>query len=252
MGSSHRVSFITLFFLFFSTLFAETTYELVVLVSSRNLQYETGEQFFTSLAKQGVGSKLGHAWIVLCKKEENTIVEWQEGGHSGEFGIIAPRYFERLLQAAEDPTMKNPIQVLYEPLNDGLFEQGSGDNVPTYAAAFSLTKEGYEKLQALLTEGSPEYPFHQWSLTQQNCVHFILTCLGRIGIVVDAHVVMRVDPVTIICGKKVPMWTEDRYALLKVETPERLESELQKLVSLGLAREALTIYKEYIHDKPTR
>ena len=141
------------------------------------------------------------------------------------------------MQAANTPEVANPIQVLFDPLEDGIFEKGSGGYIPTYAVSFSLTEEGYEQIRSLLEEGSQEYPFHRWSMTNYNCVRFVLTCLGRIGIVLDAKTTMDIAEPTILQGQKVHMWSDRRFSSLIVETPEKLESELKRMVSLGIAHE---------------
>lgn len=211
--------------------------ELVVYVSSRGLQYESGERFFESLLKQGDSPRIGHAWVALCKKNEREVVERIEGGHSGEFGVIAPQYLERLVQSALNPDIANPIQVLYEPLEDGQFEKGGGGYTPTFAASFSLTEEGYDAISTLLEGHSGAYPFHRWSLTNFTCVRFVLTCLGRIGIILDATTRMNVESVVSIRGTPLRMWTDSRFSSLIVETPEKLESELKRMVALGVACE---------------
>jgi len=235
MESVGRIWYL-IFFCFYPLIAWSHEQELIVYVSSQGMEYETGELFFESLLKQGSSPRVGHAWVALCRKSENGIVDRIEGGHSGEFGIIAPQYLERLIKASMNTEILNPIQVLYEPLEDGIFEKGSGGYTYTYAASFSLTDDGYDKIHCLLEEGSQEYPFHRWSLTHYNCVRFVLTCLGRIGIVLDAATEMAISPTTTIRGKSVHMWTDSRFSSIVVETPEKLESELKRMVSLGIAQ----------------
>lgn len=235
MENCYRILLNVLFAIF--PFFAwSSSYELVVYVSAQGLKYETGELFFESLLKQGISPRVGHAWVSLSKKDDQGQIERVEGGHSGEFGVIAPQYLDRLLFSAEDPNNPNPIQVLYEPLEDGIFEQGSGGYLPTYAASFDLTEEGYRNIHSLLQEGSSEYPFHKWSLVQYNCVRFVSTCLGRIGIALDTATEMVVSQKTKIRGAYVPMWTDRSFSSVILDTPEKLESELRRLVSLGVAQ----------------
>lgn len=218
---------------------AEHTYSMSVYVSSRGLQYTNSEEFFESLIRQKGTPTVGHAWIRLIEKDDETVVQDIEGGHSGEFGLIAPQYFTRLLQESENPLVENPVQVLFQPLYDGRFEKGSGDNKPTYAATFDLTQEGFLSLCSLIDVSSGEYPFYKWSLTENNCVIFVLTCLGRIGIVLDARNVVQISPVTFIRGVPIKMWSDERYSQIEVATPDKLEVELKQLVALGIAREAI-------------
>lgn len=232
-----RNRMVYLIFFFFSSMLLADERELVVHVSSQGLRYETGEVFLESLLNQGASPRIGHAWVALCKKNDKGIVERIEGGHSGEFGIIAPQYLERLVQSALNPDIANPIQVLYEPLEDGQFERGGGGYTPTFVASFSLTEEGYDTLRTLLEGHSEGYPFHLWSLTNYTCVRFVLTCLGRIGIVLDATTRMIVEPVISIRGTPLRMWTDSRFSSLIVDTPEKLEDELKRMVALGVARE---------------
>lgn len=213
------------------------SYQLCVLVSSRALDYTNAETFFESLLKQKGTPTVGHAWIKLIEKEGSVTVREIEGGHSGEFGVIAPQYFTRLLKESENPAIENPVQVLYQPIFDGCLEFGNGGHVPTFKAIFELTEEGFSTLLTLLDDKSGQYAFSKWSMTENNCVRFVLTCLGRIGIVLDATNVVQIPPVAKINGLLIKMWKDERYSKLEVVTPEKLESELRQLVALGMARE---------------
>ena len=217
----------------------ENAYELVVFVSSKNLNYTNAELFFDSLLAQEKTPTVGHAWIRLVERDNDKVIRTIDGGHSGEFGIIAPQYFARLVLNAQNPNVENPVQVLYQPLFDGQFERGDGGNVPTYGAAFSLTKEGYLSLCSLFEKGEGEYPFYKWSLTEYNCVQFVITCLARIGIVLDVKNVVQIPAVTRINGVPIRMWSDERFSTIEVSTPEKLEAELRQLVALGVAQECI-------------
>lgn len=219
------------------------SYQLVVLVDSKQLQYDTASHFFDSLLAQDTSPTVGHAWILLVRRDDRGKFEWIEGGHSGEFGVIAPRYLDQLLHASQSRCEQDPIQVLFRPLNDGIFERGNGGHMPTCAASFALTKEGYVAIRALLDQESGAYPFNTWSLIELHCVRFVLTCLGRIGIVLDAHCMVQIPQTITVVGQPIRMWSNQRFSCIDVETPEKLEIELQKLVRLGLAQDVLQWYK---------
>src|SRR4051812_46329911 len=76
------------------------SFYLVFLVSAHHLDYSCSYRFCRTLAKHPRdGSKngdVGHAWIYLYGKRggEEIIVE---GGHSGELGLLQPRYLDGVM-----------------------------------------------------------------------------------------------------------------------------------------------------------
>ena len=240
--SRNEPSVIAIFFLWLislSPLFAIPVYQMTVCVSSKQLQYSNAEAFFDSLLKQGSAPTIGHAWIRLSLLEEGIPIQTIEGGHSGEFGVLAPQYFTMLLMEAKKEEVTDPVRVLFQPMHDGVFERGDGGHIPTYALTIDIEEEAYLSLLSLMDVKKSEYPFSTWSMTEHNCVRFVLTCLGRIGIVLDATNVIQIPPVTFIGGQPVRMWSDARYATIEVPTPEKLESELKKLAASGIGVESV-------------
>lgn len=207
-------------------LFANDPY-IIFLVEARKLDVSSNSSLIRSIAKHpSDGSKnsdVGHAWIYFYDGEQVI-----EGGHSGETGLLQPRYLDGVFHLAEqnDP---NPIRYLYTSQKDGYFEVGSGGHQPTLAAYMPLTLEQAQSIKNLICS----YPFQNYSIAGRSCCHFIEAILFLLGHSVDASETITINP--ILCGKKV--WTDPVYSTLTFGSPDRLQKELRKLIHNGDAQE---------------
>ena len=78
----------------------KSDYYLVVLVDARHLDYSSPSNYFSTMANGlfwAQDPNTGHAWIVLAGKKDGKSYVF-EGGHTGEFGIAAPKYFDEVKQ----------------------------------------------------------------------------------------------------------------------------------------------------------
>jgi hypothetical protein len=130
----------------------DSEYNLIVLVDARHLDYSSPQAFFLSM-RYGLflpqEPTIGHAWIILSGKIDGR--DWSfEGGHTGEFGLTAPRYFDEVIRRSLENNERNPASYLFSSLHDGCLQEGSGGHIPTYAAAFPLTQEGFLRVHHLL------------------------------------------------------------------------------------------------------
>ena len=215
----------------------EGEYTLVVLVDARHLDYTSPSGYLKTLS-EALSPHTGHAWILLIGKKDGQ--PWVfEGGHTGEFGRLAPRYFDELLRLSrcKDP---NPAQYLFSPLPDGQLEIGSGGHLPTFAAAFSITEQGFARIMRLFEPDG--YNFSEWGLRGPHCVHFVLTCLASIGVDLSCTRQIELPSSFVYNGEQISLWTDSAYSVLTTETPEFLEEQLLGKVSQGEARIATKWY----------
>jgi hypothetical protein len=213
-------------------------------VEARHLNYSSPENFLHTLSS-GLffphNPTIGHAWVVLSGKKDGKPFLF-EGGHTGEFGLLAPKYLDELIRLSvlHDP---DPARYLFEVLPDGKLEIGSGDHVPTLAAAFPITEQGFLRIYSIL--GPEGYDFSRWGLQGPQCVRFALTCMAAIGVEMECREILNLPRSFTYQNRTLPLWTHPAYASLTVETPDLLEKKLWKLVREKKAFLAMSWYRDY-------
>ncbi len=218
-------------------------YFLVVLVNARHPDYSSPFAYVWDLTWNYIIENqpdTGHAWIVLSGKKSGK--RWIfEGGHSVNCNAVMPGYVKKMIGLACEDTENNPARSLFNATNEGLFEYGSGNNKPTFAAAFPLTKDGFDRTIKILEN----YQFENWGLRGPNCVQLVQTCLSAVG--VDCSLYDTVDvPETInFFGNQVRLWSDPSYARLPVKTPDLLEKRLFDLVKTKQASAAMHWYTNF-------
>ncbi|MBS4164509.1 Uncharacterized protein PRO82_001838 [Candidatus Protochlamydia amoebophila] len=234
----------------------EENYFLIILVNARHLDYTDTRSFFHTVAKHPrdatKNGDLGHAWIYLQGNIDGRIVVI-EGGHSGERGMTDVRYFDGIMNYNDwgyvNPTLEqrkhpcyepNPAKYLWATLNDGYFQQGTGGHKPTYAAKISLTKQQFNAIiQAIKIDA---YPYHYYSLTQQQCSNFVSKISELAGLKLESEIAMPIYPSVWYRGQMVRLWEDPQYSVIKLATPDILEKSLMKAVQKGNAEYALDWY----------
>jgi hypothetical protein len=216
-------------------------YYLVVLVDAKHLDYSTPGKYFETLS-YGLFKRhdpnIGHAWIILCGQDAHGTFLF-EGGHTGEFGCIAPKYFDHIVDLSIHKKSENPITYLYTLLPDGQVEIGSGGHHPTFAAAFSLNQEGFFRIKKLIAK---EYDFSSWGILGPNCVQFARVCLAATGIQINCEEEIPIPQVFSINGEKIRLWENPAFSCILAQTPELLEKRLLELVQNGQALPATRWY----------
>ena len=202
-------------------------YFLHVFVNAHGFDYSCPERYFEGLSQY---KDTGHAWIALevCRTDGR---HWRcECGHTGEFGLRAPRYFDHL-RALSAQGEENPARYLFTILSDGQLEFGSGEHKPTLAVRFPLMERQFYRILRLFNPDG--YDFFSWALKGPNCVEFVRTCLACADIYVDCFEPL-VLPSSFFWGdEQIFLWKESSYAALTVSTPERLEKALVELIEQG-------------------
>jgi hypothetical protein len=223
----------------------ETPYYLVLLVAARRLDYSSGRQLLKTIACHpsdgGKNSDVGHAWIML--KGDQGILE---GGHTGEFGRVQPRYFDGVAQLMEngDP---NPVRYLWAVQKDGCFQRGSGGFFPTFAAKVNLTRNQYEEVRAYILSNC--YPYQDYSLTGNQCAVFVSRVAGLVGLDLEHSLTICLEPCIQIQGEMIPLWQDSRYSRLTVSTPDILEKSLMDAVRRKRAENATAWYRKSYQRK---
>lgn len=226
----------------------ESDYFLIVLVNARHLDYTDTVSFFNTVAKHpSDGSRngdFGHAWIFLKGKLNGKTVAI-EGGHSGERGMVQARYFDGIMNYNDSisPYEPNPAKYLWETLNDGYFERGSGGHRPTFAAKVDLTEEEFLKILTFIHPSS--YPYEQYALIGQQCSSFAVQAAALAHFFFESETSMALRPRVWYGNQWVRLWEDPCYSTIRFATPDVIEKGLMKAVREGRAENAMTWYKNY-------
>ncbi len=214
---------------------------LVILVDAKHLDYSTPGKYFETL-KFGLFKRhdpnIGHAWVILYGKDATGTFVF-EGGHTGEFGCIAPKYFDHIVDLSMTNESKNPVAYLYTLLPDGQIQLGSGGHRPSFAAAFPLNLEGFLRIKRLIGR---EYDFSSWGILGPNCVQFARACLAATGIQINCEEEIPIPQVFSINGEEIRLWENPAFSCILAQTPELLEKRLIELVQNGQALPASRWY----------
>jgi len=234
--------------------FIETDYYIVFLVAAFHLDYWDNKELIASLMKYGRRKgEIGHSWVYL-KGIKDGRPYTLEGGQSGQSGKTQPRFYEGvnnyIRYGYANPTYSqkrnprhepNPIQYLWEELNDGFFQKGNGGHKPTYAAKIDLTEEQFSRILDFM---DPEkYPYENFSLVGNQCSSFVAKLASMAGLSIEDQVTVKIDPIIIVGKKEYRLWTDLKYSEITFSTPDLIERSLMYAVSEGQAEYALGWYQ---------
>ena len=219
-----------------TSLTESTEYFIVFLVDAKHLDYTNSQTFLKTFTKHpSTGNKecnVGHAWIYLKGMDKNNKSIVIEGGHSGELGVSKLRYVDGISLLAQNNN-GNPISYLWEPLNDGFFQQGNGGHNPTFAAKVNLTKQQFWDIYTFIHPKN--YPYKEYSLTARQCASFIAQIAALLDICIESEVTLPINQYAFFLGQKIPLWTDSRYSEITFSSPDIIEKSLFDLVSKGHA-----------------
>jgi hypothetical protein len=236
---------------------------LVLLVDAKHLNYSNSQKLLQSLAKNpesfSKNGSFGHAWIYVRGIIDGHCVE-VEGGHSGERGILDPKYFDGIMNYIEygqaNPTKErvekiydepDPIKYLWAPLHDGFYQKGSGGHEPTFAAKIDITNEQFKKIIDFINPAN--YDYANYSLTHHQCTSFVAQVAALIGVNLPYEITVPVQQHVRFGLTKYQLWTDPFYSKLTIPSPDVLEKSLIQLVIDGHAEDALDRYLRYCRDK---
>jgi hypothetical protein len=235
----------------------ETGYFLVVLVNARHLDYTECRSLIGTIAKHpSDGSKsadIGHAWICLQGEIEGQPF-YLEGGHSGETGLFQARYFEGIINNVEyglpNPTQAqcrecahyepDPVNYLWEVQQDGFFQAGSGGHRPSYALKVPLSREQFQAILAFIRT----YDFANYSLQGNQCTTFAAGIAAIAGLELECAVRLQIPSALTLKDASLRLWSDARYSILSVPSPDVLEKSMMQAVREGRAACALEWYQK--------
>ncbi|MFT4553602.1 MAG: hypothetical protein ACI9S8_002243 [Chlamydiales bacterium] len=238
----------------------EGDYFLVFLVDARHLDYSDSKQLVKSLAKNPVsrrkGLDVGHAWVFLQGKKDGKNY-FVEGGHSGEWGVIQPKYFQGVMNYIDygyaNPSVEqkkrprveeNPIKYLWASLYDGEFQQGSGGHKPTFAARIELDEQQFHLIEYFML--SSQYNYRDYSMTRNQCSSFLAQIATLVDLDLEEEVTVDIVPVMTFGGRVLPLWKDPAYSKITFSSPDIIERSLMRAVREGRAKYALPWYKESV------
>lgn len=242
-------------------LMKETDFFLIVLVDARHLDYTENGSLLRTIAKHpSDGSKngdVGHAWIYLQGIIDGKCV-CIEGGHSGEVGMIQPKYFEGVMNYIDygyaDPNRiqrenprhePNPIKYMQEHLKDGFFQKGHGHHVPTYAAKIDISAEQFDRILKFIQE----YSYDDYALCENQCSTFVAKVAAITNFSIAHSITMTVAQTVVFQGEKFVLWRDPKYATLTFSTPDIIERSLIQAVAEGCAEYALPWYFDQVDSQ---
>lgn len=230
-----------------------TPFFLVLLVDARHFDYQDGLALFRSIHVQRDGRcDVGHAWILLGGVHDGKEQVW-EGGHTGEFGLIEPRYLEGVLWLTEGHTLRmhdgrlflgddpNPVRFLHTYLSDGMWQQGSGGHAPSYAIGMDIDEPTFRAIYAYAMGGA--YDFSKYSLTSNQCVTFVAKIAALAGCSLAHEVTVTLPNSCSLEGKERTLWQDPLYASITFSTPDVLEASMMEAVQEGRLMPALEWYR---------
>ena len=226
-----------LLLILFTTAHAQQPF-LILLVDAPHFNYNDSNSLLATWAKHpATGCKrghVGHAWIYLAG--ERGIFE---GGHSGETGVVNPKYLEGIARRADEGS-PNPAAYLWESLDDGFLQIGNGGHRPTYAVAITLNALQYDAIARFVDPRC--YPYRCYSLTRRQCVSFVAQVAALAGLELDVDVTVGLPPHLHVGPTTLPLWRDPAYSTLSFASPDRLETSLKRAVAQGLAQPVLQWY----------
>jgi hypothetical protein len=205
---------------------SDSGYQLVVMTSSPPLNLNSLQGLAASLRKNTrfKGDRtFGHAWLRLTSPERSI-----ECGHTGDAGIEVESYEKSLARRLREGG-PDPVACLWQPLNDGARQEGSGGFIPTLAAARELAAEEFEVIWRYVES----YDFRCYSLRGPQCTSFVQGALECIGLYYDATIAIPVDQRQVFDGRHIQFWSDPQYRQLDIPMPHALEGKLRAAIDRG-------------------
>lgn len=230
---------------------AESDYFLVLLVDARHLDYSSSQCFLKTITKHPTNGckdcSVGHAWLYLQGLDANGKRFILEGGHSGELGVIKPSYFNGITAYIEGGD-ENPARYLWENLEDGYFQEGSGGHPASYAARIPLTRQQFRNILAFIDPQN--YNYKDYSLIGRQCGSLVAQVAALADVeLADIDITMDIDQDVRIGGRTIRVWTDDKYSQITFPSPDAIEKSLMQLVHEGKAEDVTDWYRKQYSDK---
>lgn len=234
---------------------------LLFCLDAPGLNYASLKDFLLTMCKHpntfNKEGRVGHAWI--CLLEEGKFDQLLEVGHSGELGIVQPKYFNGVLnlnasgysdllapsQSRPYRFEPNPIKYLFDPLNDGFLQRGAGGHQPTSVFGVWISDAQKKKIFEVLSN----YPKHIYSLCEYQCCGFIEQVAKSIGIHLTSNITIPIEREIISQGVSIRLWKDEEYSQITVKTVDHLCESLILALEAKLVEDRTGFYQKYIYRK---
>lgn len=204
----------------------EPDYSITFYVDAPHLDYTSTLGLIQTIERHPNGSRhrdVGHAWINLKGIVDDKTFMF-EGGHSGELGVIQPKYFDGVMNYIDEAMERNPIKYLWSTQYDGFFQAGSGGHTATFALQCPITEEEFFKILNFIQTGN--YNFCEYSLTHHQCCTFVAQIAALIDLKLEYQMTMKIDQDICFGGRKIRLWEDPQYAIFTFGSPDLLERSL--------------------------
>lgn len=203
---------------------------VVFYVSAPHLDYQDARFFLRTMMKHpddgSMRADVGHAWIYLKKGSEV-----YELGHTGELGVAKPKYLDGVFSKVANGE-DDPISYLWEEMNDGYFQQGSGRHAPTFGARVDLDEAAYQKI----LECIKNYPKDSYGLTTYQCCTFVSQVASICCLETSSPFALEIPQAIKLDNKDVTLWKSEEYKSISFASPDLLEKDLIAWVKEGKAK----------------
>ena len=214
----------------------ERGYNLYILTQAIGLDFASPQQFLRTLHRPPQNAKdaqvVGHSWIIL-----QSPTQLLECGHTGEFGISQPTYYQDVLRRIHDGD-PNPISYLWETMQDGQFHAGPGSHKPSFVFRLPITPEQYKAIHSYIDS----YDYKPFALTGHACADFAAGASKLAGLRLAYQVRLAVPSEMAYEGRTVRLWSDPQFRTLTVGSPDVMESYLRRLARDGIGQDATKWY----------
>lgn len=208
-------------------------YYLHILTSANYWDYSDAVTFVYSFVKH----PWGHTWLILEGPRSRL-----ECGHSGNYGVLRPRYHDGVIQKIKDKE-PNPIAYLWETMLDGQFEIGNPGYDPTYVWRMPITGRAHHRIHEYVMKRE----YRKFNLTTYNCGELVTQAAMLAGINLSSQMRITFPDQGDIQGHHLRVWTNPKYGTFELRSMDVLELELRHLARLGIGEDGTAKYR---HAKP--
>jgi len=208
-------------------------YYLYILTESANWDFGNPKSLLLSIWRR----PWAHAWLILESPGHRL-----ECGHTGDFGLVKPRYHEGVMQGMRNGN-PNPIAYLWQTMSDGEFQTGKPPRPPTFVWRMPITQCRYQ----LIHDYVMSRKYDQFGVRTENCGDLVAETAVLAGINLTNRIRFTMPPDLKILGWRPRVWTDPQYRTLELSTPEVLEVDLRQLAQMGIGSDVTGWYLAWKH-----
>lgn len=203
---------------------------LYVLTSANYWDYRDTQSFVVSFIKH----PSGHSWMILESPRDRL-----ECGHTGNFGLMQPRYHDGVIQRIRDDD-PNPIAYIWQTMSDGQFEMGNPGREPTFVWRIPITRDAHERIY----DYTMNRKYDRFSLSTYNCGEMVTQAAALAGVNLTSLVRITFPAEGKIKGHTLRVWTDPKYSAFEIRSIDVLEVDLRQLARMGIGSDATADYRK--------